>query len=65
MAHTISPPGRVAAVVLIVVILWLIPGVAPGQGSITIPKDATYEGTGYSALLGRWPWRPCECHPGS
>ncbi len=51
MGHSISisPPGRVAVVVLI---LCAIPGVAPAQGSVTIPKDATYEGTSYSSNLG-------------
>ena len=51
MEHTISPPGRVAAVVLI---LCAIPCVTVAQGSVTIPKDATYEGTGYSAILGSY-----------
>jgi len=51
MAQTISPPGRVAVLALVV---WVIPSVAPTQSSISIPKDTTHEGPGYSDKLGSY-----------
>lgn len=51
MAHTISPRGQV---IVLALILWTIPGIAPAQGSVSIPKDTTYEGIDYSYNLGSY-----------